>query len=83
MAHVQLVTTKDQAKPEMKDKWSRNWKILIDTVVNEDWAVSKGIQNSIHAVPANRIVFGRNEPGLQHFHGQLAQTIGEAPPELS
>lgn len=83
MTHVQLVTTPEQAQPEMTDKWSRNWKIMISTVVDEDWAVSKGIQNSIHAVPGNRIVFGRNEPGLQHFHGQLAQCIGEASPELS
>ena len=24
-----------------------------------------------------QIVFGRNEPGLQHFHGQLAQQLGD------
>lgn len=78
LTHVQSITTKEMAQAEFKDKWSRNWNIMTGTVVAEDWAVSKGIQNSIHAVPGNRIVFGRNEPGLQHFHGQLAQCIGEA-----
>ena len=25
-----------------------------------------------------RFIFDRNEPGLQHFHGQLPKQIGEA-----
>jgi phenylpropionate dioxygenase-like ring-hydroxylating dioxygenase large terminal subunit len=76
LTHIQSITTKEMAEQEFKDKWTRNWNIMIGTVVAEDWAVSKGIQNSLHAMPGDRIVFGRNEPGLQHFHGQLAQCIG-------
>jgi hypothetical protein len=48
---------------------------MTSTVVDEDWAVSKTIQDSVHAMPNNRIWFGRNEPGLQHIHAQLARDI--------
>ena len=67
------------AQQEYEARWDRNWKIMIGTVVEEDWAMSKTIQQSIHAMPGNRIVFGRNEPGLQHFHGQLAKQLNLSP----
>lgn len=75
LTHVQSVTTVEAAQPEHEAKWDRNWKIMTGTVVEEDWAMSKTIQQSVHAMPDNRIVFGRNEPGLQHFHGQLTRHI--------
>lgn len=77
LTHVQSVVTQAMAGPEFKDKWSRNWEIMIGTVVNEDWAMSTTIQQSIHAARNGEIIFGRNEPGLQHFHGQLARRIAE------
>lgn len=76
LSHVQSITPAAMATSEYEGKWDRNWRVMISTVVEEDWAMSKTIQDSIHAAPHNRIVFGRNEPGLQHFHGQLAQQIG-------
>jgi phenylpropionate dioxygenase-like ring-hydroxylating dioxygenase large terminal subunit len=73
--HVQSITTVAATAEEFKSKWDKNWKILIGTVVAEDWAVSKTIQKSLHAVPNDQIVFGRNEPGLQHYHGHLRKEI--------
>lgn len=75
ITHVQSVVTAAMALPEYEARWDRNWKIMISAVVEEDWAMSKTIQQSVHAMPKNRIVFGRNEPGLQHFHGQLAMQL--------
>jgi phenylpropionate dioxygenase-like ring-hydroxylating dioxygenase large terminal subunit len=75
VAQVQSITPAAMAQPEYEARWDRNWKIMVGTVVDEDWAVSKTIQESVHAMPGDRIVFGRNEPGLQHFHGQLAGQI--------
>ncbi len=77
MTHVQSIVSRAMAQPEYEARWDRNWKIMVSTVVDEDWAISKTIQRSVHAMPNNRIVFGRNEPGLQHFHGQLAQQLGD------
>lgn len=73
VTHIQSLTPPAMAQPEFEGKWARNWEIMTGTVVAEDWAVSKTIQSSAHAMPHDRIVFGRNEPGLQHFHGQLTQ----------
>lgn len=72
---IMSLTTKEQAKEQHKARWDRNWKILIDTVVHEDWALSKRIQDAVPYVADNQIVFGRNEPGLQHFHGKLAHEV--------
>lgn len=72
---IQSVVPVSMATPELEARWNRNWDIMVGTVVAEDWAMSKTIQQSIHAMPNNRIVFGRNEPGLQHFHGQLTQEL--------
>jgi len=71
VTHIQSITPPSMAQPEFEGKWQRNWKILTGTVVAEDWAVSQTIQRSAHAMPNDRIIFGRNEPGLQHFHSQL------------
>jgi phenylpropionate dioxygenase-like ring-hydroxylating dioxygenase large terminal subunit len=74
-AHVQSIATVAAATEARREKWDKNWKILIGTVVAEDWAVSKTIQSSVHAAAGGQIVFGRNEPGLQHFHSELQRVI--------
>ena len=56
-------------------KWDRNWKVLIDTVTSEDWTISREIQDSMPLVASKHVLFGRNEPALQHFHRSLAASI--------
>lgn len=72
---VQSITRREDATEAKKPKWDKNWKILIGTVVAEDWTVSKTIQECAPDMPEDTIVFGRNEPGLQHFHGQLKKAV--------
>ena len=72
---VQSITSRDDAAEANKRRWDKNWKILISTVVAEDWAVSKTIHECAPEIPEDTIVFGRNEPGLQHFHGQLKDAV--------
>lgn len=74
---VQSLTTREMAAPEHKRRWDRNWEILIGTVVSEDWAISKTVQSGIPYLTEDRVIFGRNEPGLQHFHGALDRAVGE------
>ena len=75
VVHVQSITPKAMAGPELTPKWDKNWKILIGTVVSEDWAVSKTIQQSIRSKANETFVFGRNEIGLQHFHGEIHKEV--------
>lgn len=72
---VQSITRKQDAVPEKTAKWDKNWKILIGTVISEDWAMCRTIQNGAAFMPADRLVFGRNEPGLHHFHGQIKAAV--------
>ncbi len=72
---IQSLTTPEMSGKDYTARWDRNWKVLIDTVVSEDWAISMSIQDSLPFAANDRIVFGRNEPGLQHFHGQLEDAI--------
>jgi Ring hydroxylating alpha subunit (catalytic domain) len=72
---IQSLTTAEMSGKTHTARWDRNWKVLIDTVVTEDWAISMAVQNSPPFVANDRIVFGRNEPGLQHFHQQLEDAV--------
>ena len=75
---VQMLTAKVKAGPEFKKRWDRNWKIMIDTVVNEDWAMSHEVQKTLPFVKNDKVIFGANEPGLQHFHSTLDAIVGVA-----
>jgi hypothetical protein len=55
----------------------RNWEILIDTVVNEDWVVAGTIGPSISQSEVKELVLGRNEKATQHFHRMLSADVSE------
>ena len=52
--------------------WDKNWKILMDTVLAEDFPTARGIQQGYGAGAQTHVVFGRQEGALQHYHQQLA-----------
>lgn len=58
--------------------WERNWKLTIDTVIEEDFAAMAGVQRGLRsgAVPDLRI--GANEPALAMFHAALRDALGDA-----
>ena len=72
---IQSLVSREMAAESYKRRWDRNWKILIDTVAAEDWPMSRQIQASLQYVGNGRVLFGRNEPGLQHFHGVLDAAV--------
>lgn len=51
------------------------------TIRDEDYAMSVSQQRSYSAGAIPEIVFGRNEPALQHFHATHRSTLGLAPLE--
>lgn len=44
---------------------------LYSIAVREDYAVATGIQEGLAAMGSTPFVFGRNEPGVQHFHRSI------------
>jgi nitrite reductase/ring-hydroxylating ferredoxin subunit len=56
--------------------WDLNWKILMDTVREEDFRVARTMQENFASGAAPSLVFGRNEPALQHYHAEWDRALG-------
>ncbi|MFI0447390.1 aromatic ring-hydroxylating dioxygenase subunit alpha [Actinomadura sp. 6N118] len=48
---------------------ARDW--FHDVVLDEDYLTGEGVQRGMEALSGTDYVFGRNEPGVQHFHRAL------------
>jgi nitrite reductase/ring-hydroxylating ferredoxin subunit len=56
---------------------TRDW--FHDVVMDEDYATGYGVQRGLTAFEDEEYVFGRNEPGVQHFHRVVNEmTRGES-----
>lgn len=76
VSRVQLLAPHPTNSPEEQRHWDRNWKILMNTVLDEDFVASEAIQRSCRLGTQPHLTFGRNEPALQHFHRSLADILG-------
>lgn len=56
--------------------WQKNFDLLVDVTDTEDFATAAGIQRGYRTRAQQHVVFGRNEPALQHFHGSIDQLLG-------
>lgn len=52
---------------------TRDW--FHDVVMDEDYATGFGVQRGLLALDGQDFVFGRNEPGVQHFHRVLKEML--------
>jgi len=52
---------------------TRDW--FHDVVMDEDYATGFGVQRGLEAMDGEDFVFGRNEPGVQHFHRVLKEQL--------
>lgn len=52
---------------------TRDW--FYDVVLDEDYATGYGVQRGLQALSGTDYVFGRNEPGVQHFHRVLKEMV--------
>lgn len=60
---------------QQQRNWDRNWAILMGTVLEEDFAVSRRAQAGFATAAQTQVVYGRNEPALQAFHRSFATLI--------
>ena len=70
---IQIITPPALTGPAFQQRWDRNWKIMIETIQDEDWAVSRTIQRNLPFAHQPDLIAGANEPGLQHFHRVLGE----------
>ena len=58
-----------------------SFEVFRSTVENEDYVMGEMQQRAAANGQLSEIVFGRNEPALQHFHSSYREALGEAPLE--
>ena len=57
--------------------WDANIKLLLDTL-DEDFTTGAGIQKGFASGAQERVVYGRYEAGLDHFHSSIRRALGMA-----
>ena len=77
--HVSLYTPEPASTDSARRHWNNNFDLTMATVENQDFPVSEGIQRGFSSGAQDDIVFGRNEPALQHFHQALKSALGQCP----
>ena len=57
-------------------EFAREW--FHDVTLDEDYATGEGVQRGLAAMGDRDFVFGRNEPGVQHFHRTVSGLVDGA-----
>lgn len=60
--------------------WQKNFDLLVSVTDTEDFTTASGMQRTFDASSLDKVVFGRNEPALQHFHTSLDRLIDQDVP---
>lgn len=55
--------------------WESNWRLTIDTVIDEDFAAMAGVQRGLDSGALDALRIGANEPALGAFHDVLAELV--------
>ena len=58
-----------------KKHWKNNFSLAVNVVEKEDFPLGEDIQKGFYADPDRKLIFGKNEPGLQHFHKSIKSAL--------
>ena len=56
-----------------------NFDLLRETVEDEDFRIGERMQRGFHTGAQETVVYGRNEPGLQHYHRMIDAALAREP----
>jgi phenylpropionate dioxygenase-like ring-hydroxylating dioxygenase large terminal subunit len=59
--------------------WDKNMALVLDVVVGEDFLTGRSIQIGLTSGAQTQMVYGRNEPGMIHYHQSLGRALALAP----
>lgn len=76
IVEASLFTPEPADSEKARLHWDRNWALLLRTVYEEDFPLGETIQQGFHAGAQERIVYGRNEPGMINFHRHVRRGLG-------
>jgi phenylpropionate dioxygenase-like ring-hydroxylating dioxygenase large terminal subunit len=66
------------ASEEERTHWDKNMQLILDVVTGEDFPVARGIQRGLASGAQSHVVYGRNEPGMIHYHRSMRTALGLA-----
>ena len=58
--------------------WDKNMALVLDVVTGEDFPAGRSIQIGLTSGAQTHTVYGRNEPGMIHYHQSLRSALGLA-----
>jgi Ring hydroxylating alpha subunit (catalytic domain) len=77
-AHVgESVATVSILASEPSPKWSRTMDLLLG-VVDQDFTLGEGIQHNFESGAVRKVMYGRYENALEHFHRSIREALGES-----
>ena len=77
--HLDLYVPEPADTRSARGHWDRNLDLVLRTVEEEDFPTGEGIQRNFRAGPDTEIVYGRNEPALQHWQRTVAEALARGP----
>lgn len=75
VAEISLYTPEPVTGDSAREHWRRNMALLMRTVVEEDFPLAEGIQANLATGMTPHLLFGRNEPALQHYHRTMEEIL--------
>jgi hypothetical protein len=81
--YVSLYIPEPATGDSAKRHWDNNFNLLMATVELQDFPTCEGMQRGFVSGAQDAIVFGRNEPALQHFHRGVTTALAEEEPRLA
>ncbi|MBK8956919.1 MAG: Rieske 2Fe-2S domain-containing protein [Proteobacteria bacterium] len=73
---LSLYTPEPAHSEAARRHWDKNMDLVVHVVEKEDFPIGEGIQHGFHSGAQSSILFGRNEPGLIHFHRSVSAALG-------
>jgi hypothetical protein len=59
-----------------RNYWKANLDLLLDVTNKEDFVTGEQIQRGFSTDAQAHVIYGRNEPALQHYHRTLKMSLG-------
>ena len=71
-----LYVPKAPASEEERTHWDKNMQLVLDVVTGEDFPTGRTIQVGLTSGAQEHLVYGRNEPGMIHYHQSMRAALG-------
>ena len=62
---------------ERRTHWDKNMQLVLDVVTGEDFPQGRAIQAGLTSGAQTHMIYGRNEPGMIHYHRSLRAVLAD------